>query len=110
MRFLSTIIVITLASSFVACPACRPHATIVDTPKRDELPPPNERVATTDQDQRACARLAALGCPDAPKCLTTIADARTDHIQVPSLCLENAADREAVRKCGDTGTLTFTCQ
>ena len=89
--------------------ACEPRPpAIVESPV-DELPPPNPRVAATDEDRRACARLAMLGCSDAPKCLLTIADARTDHVSVPSVCLAAAADLAAVRRCGDVGTLTFNC-
>ena len=90
--------------------ACGPRPpSIVVTHPTDELPPPNPRVATTSEDRRACERLTALKCPDAPKCLATIADARTDHISVPSACLASAADAAAVRRCGDSGTLIFAC-
>jgi hypothetical protein len=85
-----------------------------DTPRPpvapfDELPPPNPVVEATDEDARACARLAALGCPEAPHCLGVMSVARTDHIIVPSACLAAAVDVAAVRRCGDTGTLTFAC-
>ena len=75
----------------------------------DELPPPSPIVQATPEDERACARLAALGCPEAARCLGVMSVARTDRIQVPSACLAAAVDVAAVRRCGDTGTLTFGC-
>lgn len=88
---------------------CGPHPPAIVTAPADELPPPNPRVPTTDEDRRACERLSKLGCSEAPKCLSTIADARTDHVPVPSACIAAAADVAAVRRCGDKGTLTFSC-
>jgi hypothetical protein len=76
----------------------------------DELPPPNPVVVATDEDVRACRRLGDLECPEAALCLGTMSVARTDHIPIPSSCLAGASDVAAVRACGDTGTLTFTCK
>ena len=101
------LVVLLLALAGVGACGPRPPA-IVQSPV-DELPPENPRVPTTDEDQRACHRLTVLGCSDAPKCLATIADARTDHVPVPSTCLAAAADLAAARRCGDVGTLTFEC-
>lgn len=94
-----------LALVLVACgsPAKRVNAPV------DELPPPNPIVAATEEDARACAVVASLGCPEAAMCLGVMSVARTDHITVPSACLAAAKTVDALRKCGDASTLTFDC-
>jgi len=94
--------------AYVLVLACGPVAPVVVSPV-DELGPPNPVVPATDEDVRACERLTALGCPEAAMCLGVMSVARTDHITVPSACLAAAVDVAAVRRCGDTGTLTFDC-
>jgi hypothetical protein len=90
--------------------ACVPRSAPPPAAPLDELPPANPIVDATDEDARACTRLAELGCPEAERCLGVMSIARTDHIAVPSACLASASDVAAVRRCGDTGTLTFACQ
>lgn len=105
MKFMLLLLLLPLAGVI----ACEPRPPAIVITPVDELPPPNPRVGTTDEDRRACARLTVLGCSNAPKCLATIADARTDHVAVPSTCIADAADLAAVRRCGDNGTLRFDC-
>lgn len=102
-----------LAALLVACAHSNGGGVVVhpyNEPFVDELPPPNPIVPATEEDARACAHLAALGCSDAKWCMQAITDARTDHMVVPSTCVAAAVDVAAVRRCGDKSTLTFECK
>ncbi len=87
--------------------SCAPKP-VVEAP---EIPAPNPIVPATEEDGRICEHLARLGCPEAMRgCLSVFSLARTDGVSVPSTCLVNAADVEAVRSCGDKSTLRVDCR
>lgn len=61
-------------------------------------------------DKTVCDHVRTLGCSTGTKCETAMARARIRHVEIPSTCFLQAADPNALRKCGDpTYTLTFSC-
>lgn len=95
--------------ALVACSGAPVPAPVVPPAPTDDLPPPLIPVMVTSDDIDACAAIGVIGCPEAPGCVTTIGQARTERVVVPSSCLKAAKTPAMVRACGDVSTLTFEC-
>jgi hypothetical protein len=69
-------------------------------------------VSTPGDDLKAvCANLKGFGCPEGnvPDCPHDLATIRAERIVLPTTCLISANTLDALRACGDSGTLRVRC-
>jgi hypothetical protein len=102
-----------LVSSLFLLVACAPSPVVRPSPSSDGLPAENPPAPASSDIDRACAGLAASGCPEArPKtgtCSGFVAQALGDHANLRLDCLSAATSPGAVRACGGPGYLPIRC-